>query len=224
MMLILVLVFAYLLGAVPFSFIIARRLRGIDLREHGSGNLGATNVYRTMGPGWGVLCLLLDMAKGAGAVLAMTAVTSSWPEGQVTPLHLPPDLWRIFAGFVTALGHTLSPFVGFHGGKGVATTSGAFFVLAPYPTLCALGAFAIMMAVTRIVSLGSIVAAVVLPLAVGYFELRSEQFSKTIFVFTLIICIWVVVKHRANIRRLAAGTEKPLEANGDGEATPDRED
>ncbi|MBC8423328.1 hypothetical protein H8E07_04325, partial [bacterium] len=72
--------------------------------------------------------------------------------------------------------------------------------------------------------LGSIVAAVVLPLAVGYFELRSEQFSKTIFVFTLIICIWVVVKHRANIRRLAAGTEKPLEANGDGEATPDRED
>jgi len=214
MLLIVVLVLAYLIGSIPFSFMIARRMRGIDLREHGSGNLGATNVFRTLGPWWGVGVLLLDMAKGAAAVLAMTAVTSTWPEGQVTPLHLPPDLWRIFAGFVAALGHTLSPFVGFHGGKGVATTGGAFFVLAPYPTLAAIIAFAIMMAVTRIVSLGSIVAAVVLPIAVGYFELRSEQFSKTIFVFTLIICLWVLYKHRSNIRRLQAGTEKPLETNG----------
>ena len=119
---------------------------------------------------------------------------------------------------MAALGHTLSPFVGFHGGKGVATTSGAFFVLAPYPMLIALAAFAIVMAITRIVSLGSIVAAIVLPLAVGYFELRSAQFSKTIFVFTLVICIWVLIKHRANIKRLQAGTEKPLEANnGDDE-------
>ncbi|MBU1074274.1 glycerol-3-phosphate acyltransferase, partial [bacterium] len=84
----------------------------------------------------------------------------------------------------------------------------------PYPTLVALGAFAIMMAITRIVSLGSIVAAIVLPIAVGYFELRSEQFSKTIFVFTLVICLWVLVKHRTNIKRLQAGTEKPLESNG----------
>ncbi|MBU0743355.1 glycerol-3-phosphate 1-O-acyltransferase PlsY [bacterium] len=214
MLLILVLLLSYLLGAIPFSFIVAKRLRGIDLREHGSGNLGATNVFRTLGPWWGLLVLLLDMAKGAVAVLAMTAVTATWPGGQPTPLHLPPDLWRIFAGFVAALGHTLSPFVGFHGGKGVATTSGAFFVLAPYPTLVALGAFAIMMAITRIVSLGSIVAAIVLPIAVGYFELRSEQFSKTIFVFTLVICLWVLVKHRTNIKRLQAGTEKPLESNG----------
>lgn len=214
MLLIIVLLLAYLIGAIPFSFMIAKRVRGIDLREHGSGNLGATNVFRTLGPWWGVLVLLLDMAKGAAAVLAMTAVISTWPEGQATPLHLPPDLWRIFAGFFASLGHTLSPFVGFHGGKGVATTCGAFFVLAPYPTLVALGAFAIMMAITRIVSLGSIVAAVVLPIAVGYFEFRSEQFSKTIFVFTLIICLWVLFKHRANIKRLHAGTEKPLESNG----------
>jgi glycerol-3-phosphate acyltransferase PlsY len=170
------------------------------------------------------MVLLLDMAKGAVAVLAMTAVTSTWPDGQVTPLHLPPDLWRIFAGFVAAVGHTFSPFVNFHGGKGVATTGGAFFVLAPYPTLCALAAFALIMAVTRIVSLGSIVAAIVLPIAVGYFELHSEQFSKTIFVFTTIICLWVLIKHRANIRRLQAGTEKPLEANGAEEASPDGEE
>ncbi len=225
MVLILVLVLAYLLGAVPFSYLFGRYLRGIDLREHGSGNLGATNVFRTLGPGWGVLVLLLDMAKGAAAVLVMTAVTSSWPEGQAAPLHLPPDLWRIFAGFVAALGHTLSPFMGFHGGKGVATTGGAFFVLAPYPTLIATGAFAIMMALTRIVSVGSLTAAVVLVLAVGYFELRSEQFSKTIFVFTAIISAWVIVKHRANIKRLTEGTEKPLEAgNGDTSAPDDDPD
>lgn len=221
MLLILVLILAYLMGAIPFSYIAGRRLRGIDLREHGSGNLGATNVYRTLGPGWALPVLLLDMSKGAGAVLLMTLVTSSWPEGQVTPLHLPPDLWRIFAGFAAALGHTLSPFVGFHGGKGVATTAGAFFVLAPYPTLIATAVFAVMMGLTRIVSLGSITAAIVLALSVGYFELRSEQFSKTIFVFTLIICTWVVIKHRANIRRLAEGTERPLQSNGDAEPPSD---
>ncbi len=214
MLLIVVLVFAYLLGAIPFSFIIGKSVRGIDLREYGSGNLGATNVFRAIGPWWGALALVLDMAKGAGAVLIMTLVTSTWPEGHSTPLHLPPDLWRIFAGFAASIGHTLSPFVRFHGGKGVATTAGAFFVLAPYPTLIATAGFAIMMGITRIVSVGSITAAVVLALSVGYFELRSLQFSKTIFVFTLIICSWVVLKHRANIKRIWEGTEKPL-INGD---------
>ena len=223
MLLIVILVLAYLLGAVPFSFVVGRRVRGIDLREHGSGNLGATNVFRTLGPGWGLLVLLLDMAKGALAVLMMTLVTTSWPEGQVTPLHLPPDLWRIFAGFAAALGHTLSPFMGFKGGKGVATTGGAYFVLAPFPTLIATASFAIMVGLTRIVSVGSITAAIVLALSVGYFELRSDQFSKTIFVFTLIICAWVVIKHRANIKRLAEGTEKPLDAGGD-ESPPDKTD
>jgi len=221
MLLIIVLVLAYLLGAIPFSFIAGKHVRGIDLRDCGSGNLGATNVYRTLGPWWAALVLFLDMAKGAGAVLIMTAVTSTWPEGQTTPLHLPPDLWRIFAGFAASLGHTLSLFVRFHGGKGVATTAGAFFVLAPYPTIIATAGFAIMMGITRIVSIGSITAAIVLALSVGYFELRSPQFSKTIFVFSLIICTWVVVKHRANIMRIWAGTEKPLASADTNNDTPD---
>ena len=130
-------------------------MRGIDLRQHGSGNLGATNVFRTLGPCWGALCLLLDLAKGAAAVLADDGRREDLARGSSpTPLHLPPDLWRIFAGSFAALGHTLSPFVGFHGGKGVATTGGAFFVLAPYPTLISTIAFLALFAATRIVSLG----------------------------------------------------------------------
>jgi glycerol-3-phosphate acyltransferase PlsY len=212
MLLLLSLILAYLLGAVPFSFIVARAVRRIDLRQHGSGNLGATNVFRAVGPRWGVLVLLLDMAKGAGAVLIMSAVAGSWPAGQPTPLHLPPDLWRIFAGFVASLGHTLSPFVSWHGGKGVATTCGAFFVLAPYPTLIALSVFFLVLAWRRIISLASICAALILPVTVAFFEWRSVQFSRTITAFAVLICGWVVFRHRANIRRLRAGSEAAIGA------------
>jgi len=86
MLLILFLILAFGLGSIPFSFIICKRVMGIDLREHGSGNLGATNVFRTLGPGWGGICLFLDMAKGAAAVGLMTWLVSTWPEGQATPL------------------------------------------------------------------------------------------------------------------------------------------
>lgn len=210
MTVVLSLVLAYLLGAIPFSFVIARWLRGIDLREHGSGNLGATNVYRTLGPAWGVGVLLLDMAKGAAAVLVMSLTVSLWPAEKPLPLHLPPDVWRIAAGLIAAVGHTVSPFVGFRGGKGVATTAGAYFVLAPYPLLVALGIFGAVVGVTRIVSLASIAAAAVLPFAVLLFELRSDSFSRTITVVTFVVCAWVILRHRANIRRLQEGTEKPL--------------
>ncbi len=170
MLLFVCLLCCYLIGSIPFSFIVARRVKGIDLRHHGSGNLGATNIFRTLGPGWGLLVLFLDMAKGAGAVLLMSWLVSLWPQGEPTPLHLPPDVWRILAGFVAAFGHTFSPFVDFHGGKGVATTAGAFFILAPYATLAATVVFAGVFAVTRIVSLASLCAAAVLPLGVAYFE------------------------------------------------------
>ena len=210
MLIIPILLLAYLLGAVPFSYLITRRVAGIDLRTQGSGNLGATNVFRTIGPGWGVLVLVLDMAKGVLAVLIMSLYTDTWAVGAHTPLNGTPDLWRILAGVAASLGHTLSPFVGFHGGKGVATTCGAYFVLAPYPILVALTAFGAVMAATRIVSLGSICAAAVLPVAVAFFELKSATFSYTIFYFTLGISAWVIFKHRANIRRLRSGTEQPL--------------
>jgi len=215
MLLILFLILAFGLGSIPFSFIICMKVKGIDLRHHGSGNLGATNVFRTLGPAWGGICLFLDMAKGAAAVGLMTWLVSTWPEGQATPFHITPDLFRIFAGVVASLGHTFSPFVNFHGGKGVATTAGAFAVLEPLAVLIALATFILMFAVTRIVSVGSIAAAVILPWAVVFFERRSLETSKTLIVFAFIICAWVVFKHRTNIARLRDGTE--------GQATPDKD-
>jgi glycerol-3-phosphate acyltransferase PlsY len=219
MLLVVFLLLAFLLGAIPFSFIIAKRVRGIDLRHHGSGNLGATNVFRNLGPRWGMFCLLLDMAKGAVAVWLMTMLVNGWQAHQPTPFNITPDLFRIFAGAMASLGHTFSPFVSFHGGKGVATTGGAFAVLEPLAILITVAAFAIVFAATRIVSLGSIVAACVLPLAVLVFELNSLDTSKTIIWFTFSVCGFVIWKHRANLARLKAGTEKKLET-GEGPGTP----
>ena len=216
------IILAYLLGAIPFSFLVARRVRGIDLRKHGSGNLGATNVYRTLGPAWGVGVLLMDMAKGAGAVLVMSLALGFVHEWDPNPLHLPDDIWRIAAGLMAALGHTASPFMGFKGGKGVATTAGAYFVLAPYPLLITLGIFGIVVGVTRIVSLASITAAAVLPFAVLVFELKSDGFSKTITFVTFAVCAWVIVKHRANIRRLQDGAEQPLSTDATDEGEESR--
>ena len=212
MLLILFLLIAFALGSIPFSFIIGRQVKGIDLRQHGSGNLGATNVFRNLGPWWGGLCLFLDMAKGAAAVLLMTLLVNSWPHGEPTPFHITPDLFRIFAGFLAAMGHTFSPFVGFHGGKGVATTTGAFVVLEPYAILVTLVVFLAVLGTTRIVSLASIVGATILPLAVVFFEWRSLELAKTITAFTFLICAWVIWKHRTNITRLREGTEKQISA------------
>jgi glycerol-3-phosphate acyltransferase PlsY len=220
MQIIAYLVLAFLLGAIPFSFIIGRAVKGIDLRHHGSGNLGATNVFRLLGPRWGVACMLLDMAKGAVAVALMTSLVNHWPEHMATPFHITPDLFRIFAGVLASLGHTFSPFVSFHGGKGVATTGGAFAVLEPWALLVTVVAFATVVAVKRIVSLASIVAACVLPLGVLFFEWRHADTSKTIITFTFLMCGLVIWKHRANLGRLRDGTEKTLRHHKDDAAPP----
>jgi acyl phosphate:glycerol-3-phosphate acyltransferase len=206
------LVLAYLLGAVPFSLLIGRKVKGIDLREHGSGNLGATNVYRTLGAGWGGICLLLDMAKGVAAVLVMTLVVGSQAAGESLPLRLTPDMYRILAGIVAILGHGFSPFVGFRGGKGIATTFGVFLVLEPFPVLFAFAVFLAVFLATRIVSLGSLCAAAIFPWAVLIFEVRSPKpFSTTLIVFSFVLAAVVIWRHRANIARLRAGTEKTLQ-------------
>lgn len=226
MLLILCCVIAYLLGSIPFSYIIGKRVRQIDLRDYGSGNLGATNVWRTLGPGWGGICLFLDMAKGAAAVLLMTILVNAWPQGEPTPLHLPPDVYRIVAAFLAAIGHTFSPFVDFHGGKGVATSAGAFLALEPYPMLVALFVFIVVAWASRIVSLASIAAAAIFPVAAIFFEYQSPQpLSKTLVIFSAAISAWVIFKHRGNIRRLSQGIEPPFsDDSGDDAQESDRGD
>jgi acyl phosphate:glycerol-3-phosphate acyltransferase len=212
MWIIATLVLAFLLGAIPFSLLIGRRVKGIDLRDHGSGNLGATNVYRTLGPGWGGLCLVLDVAKGVLAVVAMTAVVNHWTVGEPMPLHLTGDMYRILAGIAAIFGHSFSPFAGFKGGKGIATTFGVFLVLEPFPVLLAFAIFAAVFAATRIVSLGSLCAAAVFPWAVLIFEVKSPKpFSTSLIIFSFVLAALVIWRHRANIQRLRDGTEKTLQ-------------
>jgi len=151
----------------------------------------------------------------------MTWLVSTWPETETTPFHITPDLFRIFAGFVASLGHTFSPFVGFHGGKGVATTGGAFAVLAPWAVVAATVAFIAVFATTRIVSMGSIAAASILPLAVVFFEMQDHEPSKTIIAFVFITCGWVIFKHRTNIARLRNGTESKVGGSDNPKTKPE---
>jgi glycerol-3-phosphate acyltransferase PlsY len=150
---IIVVVIAYLLGSIPFGYLIVRRKIGADIRETGSGGTGATNVSRRAGKAAGVLTLLLDAAKGCAAVVIAKAVSG--------------DDWVIAAAAIAALtGHIFPVWLGFHGGKGVATGVGIFSVLAPGPLLCAGVIFIVIVVTTRYVSLGSIVAALLIPVFV----------------------------------------------------------
>ena len=201
---------AYLLGAMPWSLWVARA-RGIDLRRVGSGNLGATNVYRQFGPGLGISVLLLDVGKGSAA--ALWGASSPWAEafpGAAT--------WAgLAAGLAAILGHVFTPFAGFRGGKGVATTVGAFLALAPLAMGIALAIFTATLFWSRRVSLGSLAMAVALPFllaATATADLRSPLVALATLSSAL-----VIFRHRANIRRLRAGTEPPFAIRRGGEPT-----
>ncbi len=195
--------FGYLLGSVPFSYLSGKLLKGIDLRDHGSGNLGATNTFRIMGAKVAIVVLVLDIAKGFVPVWAATW----WPWANQTPLH-----WlALTAMFAAIFGHLYSVYLKFAGGKGIATSAGAFLALSPWAFLGAFSVFAVTFAVRRIVSLGSILASISLPLFVylaGRYGLGSDHPSY--LVVSAIIMLIVLHKHRSNISRLIAGTEPKL--------------
>lgn len=198
----LVLVLGYGVGSIPFSLLIAKWVKGIDLRKVGSGNVGATNVGRAIGWKWGVLALLLDALKG----LLPTAFLPQLLQGQSTPLdtHL-----AVLAGAAAIAGHLFPVWLGFRGGKGVATALGVILVLAPWGTLCAAIAFLILIGITRIVSVGSIMAALsfaLFELVKGGTELWSPE-SWSLGVFSVVVPLAIIVMHRSNIRRLLSGTE-----------------
>jgi glycerol-3-phosphate acyltransferase PlsY len=198
-----VAIVSYVAGAIPFSYIAGRSFASIDLREHGSGNLGASNTFRFLGPKVAAGVLVCDIAKG----FLPTFFAPAYAPGPTVSAH-----WlMLIAAFFTVIGHMFSVFVGFKGGKGIATTAGAFMALAPWAFLGAFIVWAIAFAATRIVSLGSILAALALPLVVyftGRFGLESSHWS--VLALSGAICIVVVVKHMSNIRRLMAGQEPAL--------------
>ncbi|MEO8226503.1 MAG: glycerol-3-phosphate 1-O-acyltransferase PlsY [Gemmatimonadota bacterium] len=187
----LALLVSYLLGAVPTSYLVGRVFRGIDLREHGSKNLGATNLYRTLGWKFAVPVGLFDIAKGAIPVLVFAPAVSA------------SRLFALACGGAAVLGHVFSVFVRFRGGKGVATAAGVVAGLAPVAVGIAALVWIAVVFGTGYVSLGSISAAAVLPIAVLLVRPGDWQ----LFAGVAAIAAAVVYLHRANIRRLAAGTE-----------------
>ncbi len=196
MILLGLLVLAYLLGGVPSAYIAGRLMRGIDIRQHGSGNMGATNVFRVLGTKPGCLVLAADIAKGALA---------AWLLPRLSPLPL--SAWgACLFGLVAVLGHSYTPFLSFKGGKGVATSAGVFLGVAPMAAVGALGLFAAVFALTRMVSAGSLLAALVLPaLVIVWGETGGE--GHPVLVLALILAVVVWVRHIPNIKRMLAGTE-----------------
>lgn len=195
---------AYLLGSIPFSYLIVRIHRGVDVRTIGSRSAGATNVLRASGKWAALLALLLDVAKGAAAVvLAGTLDVGSW--------------WLAAAAVAAVAGHVFPLFLVFRGGKGVATAAGVLAVLVPWAGLGALAVFILLVAWKRYVSLGSISAAASLPVLVGgrwwsgaFRDADGLDYGPALLAAVSAIAVLVIVKHRANLVRLLAGTESRL--------------
>ncbi len=184
---------AYLLGSIPTGLLLGKAY-GIDVRTEGSGNIGATNLYRTVGRKVGIITLLGDTLKG---VLPVLAVKCS---------NLPVE-YAAWVGLAAFCGHVFSVFLKFRGGKGVATALGVFLALSPVAVGIALMVFALLMLIWRYVSLGSIVAAAVMPIGVW---LRGG--SRVMVAVTTLIAVIVIIRHIENIKRLVAGTENRFKA------------
>jgi glycerol-3-phosphate acyltransferase PlsY len=182
---------AYLLGSIPFGYLIVRWHRGIDVRSTGSGSIGATNVMRNLGLIGFIATFLLDFAKGAAAVLLAARWTGNTP------------LWVAAAAFAAVVGHCFPVWLKFRGGKGVATAAGVFFVLAPIQVGIAVAIFVVVLALGRYVSLGSIIAVGAFP---GLFQIQIHP--PIVLVVGAAACAAVIIaRHQSNIRRLLKGTE-----------------
>lgn len=187
MSLLLSIIASYLIGSIPFGYLVART-KGIDIRQHGSGNIGATNVWRTMGPGCGMLALALDALKGAAAVAIGRQAGIEGAE--------------LLTGIAALVGHAFPVYLGFRGGKIIAAGLGVMIALAPVVALIAVAVFALLVALTRYVSLGSVCGAISVPIQLALFNYDYKY-----ILFGVAVCLFAVIKHIPNIKRLMEGTE-----------------
>ena len=204
------LVTAYVIGSIPFSFLVVKLFTGADIRQHGSRNVGATNVARTFGKLPGIIALILDAAKGYAVVEIARWITGrpEWPLPtgiDVSPLHS-RAFWITLSALIAVVAHMFPVWLRFHGGKGVATATGAFLALDPYAVAGGLIVFLIVLASTRFVSLASILGAASIPLFLRF--LTHAPFW-TINI-SIVIAILIIVKHHSNIARLTQGTERRM--------------
>jgi len=196
---IILLITAYLLGSLPAAVWVGKRFYGIDVREHGSGNAGATNTFRVLGKKAGIPVLLLDVLKG------FLAVSLVWLQDDYSSLaHTPFTNLKLSFGFGAVLGHIFPIFAGFRGGKGIATLLGIVLAVHPPAALCSLGLFVFILTTTKYVSLGSMVAGIAFPLLV-IFVFKSNVASLNIF--SSVVAILIVVTHQKNILRLMSKSE-----------------
>lgn len=188
----LIIVGAYLIGAIPFGFLLAKLWKGIDIRQHGSGNIGATNVWRTLGKGPGMVVLLLDLGKGVAGVLLAKQLENT-------------DLTVLAAALAVMAGHSWPVWLGFKGGKIIAAGAGAVLAIAPIPLLLAFLVWLLTVALTRYVSLGSILAAFSLP-----FWMVLLHYNQTMLIFSVLVAAFAIGRHASNIKRLLQGTESKI--------------
>ncbi len=200
-----VIIISYLMGSFPTSIVTGKLLKGIDIRQHGSGNAGATNVFRVLGWKAGIAVLFIDMLKGF--------VPAFWVYRlAVGHVDLPAIDLQIIAGLSAVFGHIWTIFAGFKGGKGVGTGAGVIIALAPFAVLVALVVFIVTVALTRYVSLGSILASITVPLVVILQKTIGQQpVPLELVIFTLFIPLLIIYTHRSNIQRLLQGNENKIQ-------------
>jgi glycerol-3-phosphate acyltransferase PlsY len=201
---------AYLIGSIPFSYLIVRLMTGKDIRQHGSRNVGATNVARSFGKAPGIIALFLDGAKGYLVVVLAEWLTrrADWPlpvASDAWPWHS-TAFWIAVGALVAVVGHMFPVWLRFHGGKGVATATGAFLALDPLAVAASVIVFLIVLLTLRYVSLASMISAASFPLFLRF--LSKGPFWTTIV--SIVISILIIVKHHSNIARLAHGTERRI--------------
>lgn len=197
---------SYLAGSIPTSIILSKLLRGIDIRDHGSGNAGGTNTIRILGWKIGIAVIMVDVGKGVLATLLVSRL-------RIDAVPLSPDMLQIIAGSCAIIGHIWTVFAGFRGGKGVATGAGMLFSLYPVAGLICLVIFACLLLPVRIVSVSSMVTAISLPIVILVMNRFMEYtISNELLYFSIFAAALIVYTHRSNIKRLLKGEEKPFKS------------
>ena len=197
----IVIILSYIIGSFPTSIIVGKISKGIDIRDYGSGNAGATNVFRVLGWKLGLITAIVDIFKGFTTTYWIAKIGSG-----------DADLLMLLAGVSAILGHTFTIFAGFPGGKGVATATGMLFALFPISIPICFVIFLITLFTTGHVALGSIFASITLPLSLSIMKFfMNMNIDPYLFYFSLVIPIFIIFTHRSNIKKLIDGTEEPME-------------
>lgn len=212
-LLVTIILLSYLIGSIPTSIIVGKLVKGIDIRNYGSGNAGGTNVYRVLGWKYGILVILLDALKGALAVVLVARLHyGDFPFENATPFD-DFTLVQIIAGVAAVIGHIWTIFAGFRGGKGIATALGMLMTIITVDMLFAIGVFIVVVVVSKYISLGSILGAISVPLILfireNIFHADIQGYN-VVLPFSIGICILIIYTHRTNLGRIFSGKENRI--------------